>query len=491
MSEVSNTSKVIKGMSSQTLVTIIYGVVEIVSFAIMSRLLTKEDFGYFASISAITAIFQSFSETGIGSAIVQQKNLTQRYINNAFTLCFLVGAFASLLLVATAAPIARSVADASMTVPLMLMSITLLLSCLTSVNNSLMQRKLQFMRIGAIRVGSIIVTTIVCIILAIKGFGYYAIITKALLTSVINYFVSLVLCKTHYSFALDKDTFKKIFSFSGWLMASVFFRNLAHQVDALLMPRLLSVSALGAYNRPKGFVDQISDKINGIFDSALFPVLSGVQDNKQAIYSAFCRSMFLMNVFSLVLSAGVLFNGNLIIRVFFGEEWLELYPVLAAIACTLLFNSTGRLADCFLRSLAMTKQQFFFRVFETVLKLSGILVGFRWGIIGVAVSVAITSMIARLVKIIYIGNRIEISPLRVLGMMFAAWRYGLLLLPVCIIAYIFLPATLGGDIVMAVLFTVLVLVIFLLMPKFVGKQYEEEVFVKITSYIDTIKKRRK
>ena len=42
----SNTQKVIKGISSQTLVTVVLGIVEIISFSVMSRLVNKEDFGY-------------------------------------------------------------------------------------------------------------------------------------------------------------------------------------------------------------------------------------------------------------------------------------------------------------------------------------------------------------------------------------------------------------------------------------------------------------
>ncbi len=189
----SNTSKVVKGMSSQTIVTIVLGVVEIVSFSIMSRLLTQEDFGYYAAITAITAVFASFSETGIGAALVQQKELTKRYINNAFTISLLFGGFISLLLLLMADPLSRFVTDESMKTPLMLISVTLLLNCLTSINTSLMQRKLQFLRIGTIRLISLVITTVVAIWLAYKGFGYYAILTKAILTSIITYLLSLVL----------------------------------------------------------------------------------------------------------------------------------------------------------------------------------------------------------------------------------------------------------------------------------------------------------
>ena len=479
----SNSSKVMRGMSSQTLVTIVLGMVEIVSFSIMSRLLSQEDFGYYAAITAITTVFATFSETGIGSAIVQQKELTKGYVDNAFTISLLFGGFISIILLVLATPLSRMVADESMKVPLMLMSCTLLMNCLTSVNNSLMHRKLQFFRMGLINLISLVVTTVVAIWLAYMDFGYYAIIAKAILGSLITYLLSLVMCKTRFGFALDKQTFKTIFSFSGWLMASALFRNLSHQVDKLLMPRLLSVTALGAYNRPKDFVEQISSKINGIFDTALFPVLSGIQDDFKALKNAFVRSTYFINIFALLLTLGFMFNSGLLIRIFFGEQWLSLKDVMFVVSCTLLFNVDGRLADCYLRSLAMTKQQFYFRMFEFVLKTIGILLGFRWGIMGVAISILITNFIAKLVKIIYIGDKVNVRPKETISIILTSWRYSIVLIPVCVVASYFLPNTWGGDIALVAIFTLTTMFLFFMMPNFVGKQYHDEVYIKILSFL--------
>ena len=463
--------------------TIVLGVVEIVSFSIMSRLLTQEDFGYYAAITAVTVVFATFAETGIGSAIVQQKDLTSKYVNNAFTICLLFGSFISLLLLLLARPLANMVADDSMRVPLMLMSSTLLLNCLTSVNMSLMQKKMQFLRMGLVNLLSLVITTCIAIWLAYKGYGYYAIITKAVLGAIITFILSLFLCNTHFNFALDRQTFKRIFSFSGWLMASSLFRNLSHQVDRLMMPRLLSVSALGAYNRPKDFIEQISMKLNGIFDTALFPVLSGIQDNFQALRSAFKRSMFLMNMFALLLTMLFMFNSGLIIRIFFGDQWINLQPIMIVISCSLLFNINGRLADCYLRSMAMTQQQFYFRVFEFFLKTVGVLAGFKWGIMGVAISVVITNVIAKIVKIVYIGGKVDIKPISVLGLIISSWRFALLILPVCVVFILLLPHTWRGDIIMSVVFFVTTAIVFLFMPKFVGRQYEEEIYLKVKLYV--------
>lgn len=483
MNEYSNTQKVFRGVSSQTLVTIILGVVEIISFSIMSRLLTQQDFGYFAAISAVTIIFSTFSDTGIGSAIVQQKELTQRYINNAFTISAIFGSIISFLLLVLAGPLAKGVADESMKVPLMLMSGTLLLNCLISVNLGLMERKMQFFLIGTINIIAIIITTGVAILLAFHGYGYYAIITKAVLSSVIIYILSFIFCKTNFKFALDFQTFKKIFSFSGWLMASGFFRNLAHQIDRLLMPHLLSVTSLGAYNRPKDFIEQMSSKIAGIFDMVLFPVLSSIQDDIGAIRSSFIRSLHLLNTFALLFTLALAVNSGLIIRIFFGDQWIDLRPVMIVLSFSLLINFDGRLADCYLRSLAMTKQQFFFRIFETIMNIIGVFVGYRWGIMGVACCVVTSNAITKFVKLLFIGTRIDVHPGLAIRIILSSWRYSIIILPIFIVSHLVLPNTWGGDLILSVIFVLTIIVLFFLIPKCVSIEYYNEIYMKMTTVI--------
>lgn len=477
--QTSNSQKVLRGISSQTLVTLSLGVVEIVSFSIMSRLLTKEDFGYYAVIMAIVSVFASFSETGIGSAIIQQKKLTKSYVDNAFSLSLIFGLGISLLLFFSSGIVANAVADDSMTKPLMVMSVTLLLNCLTSVFTSLMHRRLEFLRVGNIQLVSLVVTTVVAICLARKGYGYYAIMTKAVLHSVLIFAASFYLCKTRFGLAIQLKEFKSIFKFSGWLMASVVLRNLAHQVDKLLMPRLLSINALGAYNRPKDFIEQISSKLNGIFDTAMFPVLSSIQEETEKLQRAFRQSLFHLNLFAILLTLCLAVNSKLIIRVFLGSEWLDLVSVMIILSFSLVFNIDGRLSDCYLRSMGMTKEQFYFRIFEFVLKIIGVLIGYLGGIVGVALSVVVTNTISKLIKVIYIAGKVNITPWETMKTIVTSWKIVLVVLPVCFLVYQTLPDSAIGDIVLAIVFSILVASIFLFFPRIVGSVYSEYTYPKL------------
>lgn len=484
MSE-SNSQKVLKGVSSQTLVTLVLGVVEIISFSIMSRLLTQEDFGYYAAITAITTIFASFADTGIGSAVVQRKNLTKRYIDNAFTLSLIFGLVVSLALVIMSGPLSRAVLDDSMKVPLMLIASTLLFNCLASVNFSLLQRRLQFLRSGLITLISLVVTTVVAIILAYKGFGYYAILVKSILSSFISLVLSYIFVHTRYSIALDKDTFKSIFGFSGWLMASGFFRNFAQQIDRLMMGKLLSVSALGTYNRPKEFINQISTKLNGIFDTALFPVLSGIQDNKLSIGRAYISSIYYMNMFAMVLAVGFVFNSELIIRIFLGTQWLSVQPIFIILSTALIFSIDGRLADCYFRSLGLTKQQFYFRIIELAVRVVALIIGVYWELIGVAISLVLANLIMIVVKTVYIASRINVTAKETFRIMFQSWRFSLFMLPILLICIWLLPHTVVGNIVMVFVYGILLLIVFLFVPSIAGTRYKNEVYNRLISLIVT------
>jgi len=485
--EVSNTSKTIKGISSQAIVTLVLGVFDVLSFSIMSRLLTQEDFGYYAAISAITLIFASLSEAGIGSAIIQRKDLDQRFVNNAFTLCLTCGLLFGGLLLIFSGFLAETFIDDSMKVPIQIMAITLLFNSLTSAYRSIMQRNLDFFKIGLINLVSLIITSIVAIVLAVYGLGYYAIIAKALLASFISIVLFAIFSRCRFRISWDGRIIKEIFSFSGWLTAAGIFNNLAQQVDRLLMTKFLGVDILGAYNRPKEFISQISSKINSIFDSALFPVLSSIQDDNEALFRSYLKSLYGLNLFSSVLALAFIVNSELIIRVFFGESWLNLTHVFQLLSIVLLVNVDARLEDCYLRSLGLTKSQFFFRLAEFFFNVIGIIIGTKWGIIGVSIAMLIVNFISVFIKLLYIDCKLHVNHWKVIAVIGKGWLSILYVYPVCVALKSILPCTLLGNVILFFAFILLYVFLLLIVPSLLGKQYKSEVLCLLLSFVKRVR----
>ena len=479
----SNTSKVVKGLSTQTVITIVLGVLEIVSFSIMSRLLTDKDFGYYAAILAVATVFQSFTETGIGSAIVQTKDLNKNYINSSFSLSFIIGVVIAVALFLSSGLLARSVADESMTIPLRIISVTLFCNCLSSVNISLLQREMQFVKIGIINVISLIVTTVIAVYLAAKGYGYYAIITKGVLTSIITLFLSYAIVGQRFRFVFDFNAYKSIFGFGGWLMAAAVFRNIASQVDRLMMTRLFSVETLGSYNRPKEFISNLTGKCNSIFDSVLFPILSSIQDQKEQLQRSFRTGSFLLNLFAMALSVFFFWNSELLIRVFFGEKWLNVDTLFKILSFYPVLLINGRMGDVFLRSLAMTKQQFFFRVGQLLFAIVFILAGYKLGVEAMAISVMLSYACITIMKITYVTRKMGISLRLVISTLFESYRFALLLLPLYLLSRLILADSFVGGIISLLVFIILILLLFIFLPDLIGKDYKDGVYVYLIGFL--------
>lgn len=483
MAEQSNSKKVVKGISSQTLVTLIMGILEVVVFSIMSRLLSKEDFGLFAAISAITIIFSSLSEAGIGSALIQKKNADEDYVNTSFTISFILGGVFSLLLIFLSGILSKTIVDETLRIPLILMSVTILCNSLTSVNTSVMYRRLEFLQVGMVNFFALFISSAVAITLAVKGMGFEAILSKAILQSLIATILSYYMAKTTFRFHIERKDVGTIVNFGGWLTLSVILRNFATQADKLLMSKFLGVVSLGAYNRPKEFINTISSKLNGIFDTALFPILSGIQDQKDSIRNAYHISLYYMNIFSMLMALSFIFNGSFLIRLFFGAEWLDLLPIFMVLSLSLVFNIDGRLCDCFFRSLALVKYQFFIRVFEFILTIGCLLIGFHWDIIGVAVAILLANMTIIFIKVAIITKKVESNIVLVVLKIFSAWRFVLVLVPIMILTQIIVPKTFVGDIINLFIFSVSIFVLFVLTPSIVGKTYKEEAYKSIINII--------
>ncbi|MBO7301889.1 MAG: lipopolysaccharide biosynthesis protein [Bacteroidaceae bacterium] len=488
MANGTKTNTLFKGLSIQTLVTIMMGVLEITYFAVMSRLLTKADFGYFAAISGVMAISMSMSDAGLGSAVIQKKDASEKHVSTAFSLSCIMGVFFSVLLFLLSPWIANIIADETLVLPLQIMSSTILMHSLISVGNALLYRKLNFRRIGLNSVCSYFLSSCIGVVLAYNGFGLMSIIYANILYSVFTLILLFGFCVRFPKWGIYKEERKGIVSFGGWLTIGVVLNNISHQLDKLVLSKWLSVEVLGAYNRPAGFVSTISSKINGIFDTVLFPMLADMQDNKEKVKSVFIRAVSLLNSFSAVLAIAFLFNSELIINIFFGSEWLNIIPIMQIVSLSVIFNINSRLVDCFFRSLNYVKLGTILRFLGVFLTLGCLYIGVHYGILGVAWGLFVSNVSLVIIKMIVLCLKTESSLFEMFKCWLIAWKPAVI--PTITGAvYMCLPHSVFINLVFASIFGTIVFVEFVIFPKMISREYCMTVYPMITKFVKKLKKR--
>ncbi|MDD5792536.1 MAG: oligosaccharide flippase family protein, partial [Erysipelotrichaceae bacterium] len=183
--ENSSRNKLLSGLSIQTVITVSTAVLQIVIFSIFSRLLGREEFGYYAAITGVVSILSSISDAGIGSSLIQKKNVTDLYRSTAFSLSLTFGMIAALINLCLSPVISELIADKTIITPLRLLSVSIIMYSLHGYFVSSLRKELKFKTVGICKLMSYTIASGVGIVLAYKNVGLYSLVIMTLLDSVL------------------------------------------------------------------------------------------------------------------------------------------------------------------------------------------------------------------------------------------------------------------------------------------------------------------
>lgn len=478
-------SEVYKGMFSQSFVTIVMGILEIGVFALMSRLLTIEDFGYYAIITAVVGVFQCLTEAGLGSAVIQQSKATKEYVSTALGLSAILGAFFAILLVVLASPLSELMGYGdTLALSFRVMSITLLLCSINSVARAVFMRSLDFMKFGWCQILAYVVSSAIGIGMAMNGYGIDSVIASAVANAILMTIILFWVSGMRLNFRIHNHHVKEIVSYGGWLTGSVVVRRITTELDKFILTRLIPVSSIGAYNRPSGFIIRITDQVNGVYDTVLFPILSRVKDDSTKLRESFLKITSLISWFSAILMFCFVLGSQILIDIFFGSDWCWLIDLFRVLSISVLFLAYSRVGDCYFRSIGLVKPYFYVRVATCLLTLLCVYVGCRYDIMGVAIGVVVSRFLDSVIKYAYLAIEMSVKFSDVVKAALSSTWLTLLIFTIC---YVIIPYIPHGEYVSLFLFIIMGVFLLIFTPKLFGRIYYDNVYLvaksKICGYI--------
>ena len=116
---------------------------------------------------------------------------------------------------------------------------------------------------------------------------------------------------------------------------------------------------------------------------------------------SFLDATSMISWFAIILTISFVLGSNIIIRVFFGEDWIWLSDIFMILSMSIFATAYNRMCDCFFRSLGLVKHYFYMRLAMCALTLLCVFVGCQYGITGVAIGFLISRSLESVVKLIY------------------------------------------------------------------------------------------
>lgn len=216
----------------------------------------------------------------------------------------------------------------------------------------------------------------------------------------------------------------------------------------------------------------ITQKINGILDTVMFPHLSEIQDDTDKLKNAYLSAIYLFGLMGLLLNFFFIFNSKLLITIFFGEKWIYVDILFKILSIYPIFLFWGRMGDIFLRSLGFTKYQFYLRILQLITSLIAVILTYQLGIEIVSCAIIFSYICVMIIKSVFIAIKIDVRINDVLKSAIKSLRITSVYLPLMGLAEIVIPNTIIGYLLQLTCFLLISIIAFIFYPNLIGKEYE-------------------
>lgn len=316
----------VSGIAWSTIQKFSFLAISFVSNLVLARLLSPDDFGCIGLLAVFISISQTFVDSGFGSALIQKKEPTQEDYSTIFFWNMGIAILLYLILFCIAPIIARFYKLDILSDILRVKGLVLIIGSLRIIQYNKLRKTLQFKKITIISVSSDIVSVSVAILLAYQGYGVWSLVIQQLLQSTLLTCIFWITNKWKPSLVFNKDSFKELFSFGGYILLSNIFVTLFNDIQSLIMGRLYSIRDVGLYAQSRRLEGIPSGTISSVISQVVFPVFSKFQNDIDKLKELLKKITQVMAfcVFPLMFISIIIAEPLIILL--FSEKWIECVP---------------------------------------------------------------------------------------------------------------------------------------------------------------------
>ncbi len=330
-------------MGTKAASTAVTAVTSIAQTAILANLLEPEDFGLVAMAGVITGVSSILSNGGIGAALIQRENVSQRELSSLYWFSVMAAATAYLAIWA-ATPLAIAYfGQAELRTVMPLAALSLLFTALGAQHESILRKNLAFTLLAKIEVASSVCGALIGIGCAFAGWGVYSLIALQVSGALLKSILLNIFCRPEtrprFQFAFSECRSYLRFGFfqTGERLVNYFAAN----IDYLIIARVLGPVALGYYAIAYKLVSIPLKRLNPIVTSVAFPVFALKQNDDRALRAGYLDMSRGVALISFPALTGITLVAPQLVPTLYGPGWEPSIPLLQALCVLGLLKSLG------------------------------------------------------------------------------------------------------------------------------------------------------
>lgn len=349
--------------------------ITIIVTAILSRILTPENYGVVALSGVMVAVFNLLADLGIGPAVIQNRTLTSDDMNSINTFNSWLGLLLGILFFLSAPYIAAYYGNQEVKLVCQIMSVSIFMGCVNAVPNNILYRQQRFKLITIISLCIQIIGGIISIIMAYHGCGPISLVLPGVLLSFPNMLILRHFTKVHFVLRIDWSPLKRIFSFSIYQFFANVVAYLSRNLDSILVGKFMGMKELGYYNKSFNLMLMPIQYIAGVLTPVMLPSFSKYQHDLNFIRDNYTKILRFFAFVGIPLCSILFFCADELILLFFGNQWGRSVPCFKILALSVPFQIQGMSSGSIFQATGQTKAMFWNGAIGAIFTLSSFAIG--------------------------------------------------------------------------------------------------------------------
>jgi O-antigen/teichoic acid export membrane protein len=297
--------------------------VQVVSTVTLARLLTPSDFGVVTMVTTVSFFLANFGLNGFTEAVIQFEEMDHRTASNLYWLNSGAGLILAIAFIVAGPLLARFYSDPLVGNVATALSVGIFISASSVIHLALLKRAMNFVATSGIDLVGRGVNTVVSILLALRGWGYLALVAGIVAQQFSVTIGAWWLCRWIPSLPRPTGKTGATVRFAASVYSQFAVRYSTQNVDNLLVGWQFNPAALGLYKKAYDLFALSASQLTAPLNNVALATLSRLNQDPVRFRQYLANLLGVIAVVGMAQSGDLTLVGKDAVRLVLGPQWSE------------------------------------------------------------------------------------------------------------------------------------------------------------------------
>jgi O-antigen/teichoic acid export membrane protein len=360
---------------------------------ILARLLTPVDYGLIGMVAIVFNFVSMFQYLGLSTATVKWSDLTHQQVSTLFWVNMALSVAIMLVTVGSAPLVAWFYHEPRLIWITAGYALSILFTGLSIQHEAILSRQMRFAAIAVIEIAAISIGLIAAIVAAWYGAAYWSLVLNQLVMTLVTVAGVWAACKWRPGPPTRSAGIRSMLAYGGNLTGFNVTTFFARNLDNALIGKFWGAYQLGVYSRAYQMLLLPMQQINAPFAAVAVPALSRLADSPERYRAAYLKILQKIAMLTMPLVAFMIATSDWLVSFLLGPKWQEAGRIFMLLGIAAIIQPVTKTTWWLFSTQGRTRDLFRWGIIGGSIASLSIVIGLRWGAVGVAASYAISDLL--------------------------------------------------------------------------------------------------